>query len=102
MNDSSGVIYELSAIIRTGMGRNINIFWEEEHLSQEFQVIIAKHRDHFDVLSVLNYLDTNTTATVSSGVKHEQVNLDPLQVRSLYFSDNKYYHDMVGETFIPE
>ena len=46
--DSNGLNYARKSMIRVGLSLKTNGRWEEGQLSNELQVIIAKHRGHFN------------------------------------------------------
>ena len=50
--DKNGLSYARKAMIRTGMGLNLNGRWEECQLFSHLQEIVAKHRNHFNGLPV--------------------------------------------------
>lgn len=45
--DKEGLRYARRSMIMTGISLNGNGNWEELHLSQQLQSIVAKHRAHF-------------------------------------------------------
>lgn len=46
--ESNGLNYTRKAIIRTVLSLNLTGKWEQSQLNQDLQVIIAKHRNHFN------------------------------------------------------
>ena len=46
--DRNGLSYAMKAMIRTGMGLNLNGKWEECQIFFHLQEIVAKHRNHFN------------------------------------------------------
>ena len=50
--DKNGLSYARKAMIRTGMGMNVNGVCEEKQLFSNLQAIVAKHRNHFNGLPI--------------------------------------------------
>ena len=53
MKDKNGVSYARKAMIRCGLGLDLDGEWQESHLFPELQMIIKNHRAHFDVTPIL-------------------------------------------------
>ena len=52
MKDKNGVSYARKAMIRCGLGLDLNGKWKESQLFPEMQMIINNHRAHFDGTTV--------------------------------------------------
>ena len=48
MKDKDGVSYARKAMIRCGLGLDLDGEWQESQLFPELQMIINNHRAHFD------------------------------------------------------
>lgn len=48
MKDSKGISYARKAMVMTGMSLGYDGVWSESQLTQDLQVIVAKHRNHFE------------------------------------------------------
>lgn len=48
MKDKNGVSYARKAMIRCGLGLDLDGEWQESQLFPELQMIINNHRAHFD------------------------------------------------------
>ena len=48
MKDKNGVSYARKAMIRCGLGLDLDGEWQESQLLPELQMIISDHRAHFD------------------------------------------------------
>lgn len=65
VRDMDGVLLIRKAMIRCGLGLNINGLWEQEQLSPELQQIFKKYRENFNgaVVTTDHDLDGEVTDT---------------------------------------
>jgi len=50
--DQTGLTYARKAMIRCGLSLDITGEWHEKQLNRDLQIIIEKHRQHFESLAV--------------------------------------------------
>ncbi|CAK9855847.1 unnamed protein product [Sphagnum jensenii] len=51
-HDQTGLTYARKAMIRCGLSLDITGEWHEKQLNRDLQIIIEKHRQHFEGLVV--------------------------------------------------